>query len=77
MLKNVFYFTLKTLFALKIFNFLSWIFCQTEKAAWLERYGSFQKLLHHNLVKKLLQYTHIAQYFMNKGNQAIKFGQLV
>ena len=31
MMKNAFYFILKTLFALKIFKFLSWLFNQVEK----------------------------------------------
>ena len=38
MMKNTFYFTLKALFVLKIFTFLSWIFGHVEKMAWLERY---------------------------------------
>ena len=33
-MKNAFYFTLKGLFVLKIFKFLSWIFGQVEKTAW-------------------------------------------
>ena len=37
MLKNAFYFTLKALFVLKIFKFLSWLFGHVEKTAWLER----------------------------------------
>ena len=35
---NAFYFILETLFVLKIFKFLSWMFGPVEKAAWLERY---------------------------------------
>ena len=37
MMKNAFYFILKTLFVLKIFKFLSWRFGHVEKAASLER----------------------------------------
>ena len=37
MMKNVFYFILKALFALKIFKFLSWLSGQVEKTAWFER----------------------------------------
>ena len=37
MMKNDFYFTLKALFVLKIFKFLSWIFGFVEETAWLER----------------------------------------
>ena len=36
-MKNAFYFTLKALFILKIFKFLSWIFGHVGKTAWLER----------------------------------------
>ena len=39
MMKNAFYSTLKALFALEIFIFLSWIFGHVEKTAWLEKYG--------------------------------------
>ena len=37
MMKNAFYFTLKALFILKIFKFLSWHFGHVGKTAWLER----------------------------------------
>ena len=37
MMKNAFYFTLKALFFLKIFRFLSWLFGHVEKTARLER----------------------------------------
>ena len=36
MVKNAFYFILKALFVLKVFKFLSWLFGQVEKTAWLE-----------------------------------------
>ena len=37
MMKNAFYFTLKTFFILKIFKCLSWLFGHVEKTAQLER----------------------------------------
>ena len=37
MMKNAFYFTLKSHFVLKIFKYLSWVFGHVEKTAWLER----------------------------------------
>ena len=37
MMKNSFYFILKALFVLKIFNFLSRLFGHVEKTAWLEK----------------------------------------
>ena len=36
-MKNAFYFTLKSLFVLKVFKFLSWLFYHGEKTARLER----------------------------------------
>ena len=36
MKKNTFYFTLKALFVLKVFKFLSWLFGHVEKTALLE-----------------------------------------
>ena len=36
MMENAFYFILKVLFFLKIFKFLSWLFGNVEKMAWLE-----------------------------------------
>ena len=32
-----FSFTLKAIFVLKIFKFVSWLFCHVEKTTWLER----------------------------------------
>ena len=55
MMKNAFYFTLKALFVLKIFKFLSWLFGHVEKTAQLERQGSIQNPWRHNLVNKQLQ----------------------
>ena len=36
-MKNAFYFIVRALSVLKIFKFLSWIFAQVGKTAWLER----------------------------------------
>ena len=41
-MKNGFYFILKGLFVLKIFNFLSWRFGHVEKLAWLESKANFK-----------------------------------
>ena len=35
-MKSAFYFTLKALFVLKVFQFLCWLFGRTEKTAWLK-----------------------------------------
>ena len=37
MMKNAFYCIVKTLFVLKMFKFLSWLFGHVEKTVWLER----------------------------------------
>ena len=37
MMKNAFYFILKSIFILKILKFLSWLFGNVDKTAWLER----------------------------------------
>ena len=37
MMKNAFGFILRALFILKIFNYLSWLFCHVGKTAWLGR----------------------------------------
>ena len=52
MMKNVFYFTSKALFVLKMFNFLSWLFWSCSKMAWLEGQCWFQNLWRHGLVNK-------------------------
>ena len=39
MIKKAFYFILKALFVLKMFEFLSWIFGHVGKTTWLERQG--------------------------------------
>ena len=56
-MKSAFYFIWKARFALKILEFLSWLFGYVETMAWLERY---QNLLRHNLVNKELQCTYFS-----------------
>ena len=67
-MKNAFYYSLKALFVLKTFKFLSRVFGHVEKTARLERQGQFQNPWRHNLANKQLQYTYC--------NQAMKFRQL-
>ena len=64
MMKNAFYFILKTRFVLKIFEFLSWRSGQVEKTAW------------NNLVKKQLQYT-LLYTSRSKDYETMKLGQLI
>ena len=63
-MKNAFYVTLKTLFVLKVFKFLSWRLVHVEKRL-------YEK------VKFITCSTHIAQISRSKGSQTMKFGQLI
>ena len=45
MMKNAFYYILKTLFVLKIFKFLSWLFGHAEKTTSLERLRLLSKFM--------------------------------
>ena len=72
---NAFYFILKALFVHKIFKFLSRLFGYVGKTAWLERYRWLQNSWRHYLVYKQLEYT--PSISQSKGNQTMKFGQLI
>ena len=61
-MKHTFYFTLKVLFLLETCKFLSWYFGHIGKTTWLENFGWFQNLWHHNLVNRQLQYTYFLIY---------------
>ena len=70
----VFFFILKALFVLKIFEFLSWIFGHLEKMAWLDVNFKIYD------VTTWLRNNHdadIAQRLKKSGNQAMKFGHLI
>ena len=65
MMKNAFYFTLKTLFSLKIFKFLSWL--------WLcIKNGSIRKIWVTDNSNHIL-----SNISRSKGNQKLKFSQLI
>ena len=71
LIKNAFYFTLKALFVLKIFKFLSWLFGHVEK-------GMIKKI---RLISKFGTQT-ISTYILinisrSKENQIMKLGQLI
>ena len=73
-MKNAFYFILKALSVLKIFNFLSWLFGHVGKTAWLERWTSKFMTSRPGLQTIAIQlFPNISQ---SKGNQTMKFGQL-
>ena len=61
MMKNAFYFVLKTLFVLKIFKFLSWFAGHVEKR--LDKKDKANFKIYHITTWKANNYnTHIAQY---------------
>ena len=71
MMKNVFfYFMLKALFVLKIFTFLSWLFCYVKKR--------LDKKFMTSQTRRLIIRIHILNNISkSKDNPAMKFGQLI
>ena len=65
MMKNAFYFILKLLFLLKIFEFLSWLFGHVENTAWLEKDKTDFKIYDVTAWLTNSYNTHIAQYLTN------------
>ena len=74
-MKNVFYFILKSPFVLKIFKFLSRLFGHVAKR--LDKKDKVNVKLY-DVTAWLTNNcnTHVAQY-LEKGNQTMKFGQLI
>ena len=76
MMQNVFYFTSKALFVLKIFKFSSWLFCHVAKQLDLkdkvnsEFYDATSRLT--NIVINILR-----NILRSKRNQTMKFGQII
>ena len=77
MIKNVFYLTLKALFVLKIFKFLSSFFGHAEKQL-DQKYKVYFKIYDVTTWETNNYITHIAQLPISrsKNNQTMKFGQL-
>ena len=73
--KNAFYLTLKNIFVLKIFKFLSRFFGHVGKATWLERLTS--KLMTSQPGLQTIAMHILPNISQSKGNQTIKFGQLI
>ena len=71
MMKNIFYFTSKALFALKIFKFLSWLFGHVVK--WLDKKDKVN-FKFYDIAAWLTNScdTRIAQMLRSKGNQTKK-----
>ena len=75
MLKNDFYFMLKALFVLKIFNFLYWIFGHVEKR--LGKKAKVLKFMTSQTGQQIITIHILPNISRNKGNQTIKFCQLI
>ena len=75
-MKNAFYFTSKALFVLKIFKFLSWLFGLAAKRLDKKDKVNFK---FYDVTARLTnnRSTHIAHISRSKGNQMMKFGQLI
>ena len=75
-MKDVFYFTLKILFILKIFKFLSWTFGHAEKQLDLINQANF-KIYEVTTWEKTIAMHILANISRNKDNQTMKLGQLI
>ena len=73
MMKNAFYFTVKVLFILKIYQFLCWLFSHIKK-----RLDKKDEVIMMSQPGKQIIATHIlANISKIKGSQTMKFGQLI
>ena len=75
-MENTVYFTSKALFVLKMFKFLSWLFGQAAKRLDKKDKINF-KFCDVTVWLTNNCNTLIAQYWRSKGNQTMKFGQLI
>ena len=76
MMKNTFYFILKALFILKIFKFLSWDFGHVENSLIRHR-RLISKFMMSQPGKKAFRIYLLPNIPRRKGNQTMKFGQLI
>ena len=78
-MKNVFYFTLKAVFVLKIFKFLCWLFGHVEKQLyWRHKIIlKFLKFLTSQPGKQTIAILILPNISERKGHQIMKFGQLI
>ena len=75
-MKNAFCFTLKALFVLKIFQFFSWLFSHAEKQ--LDYKGKINfKIIMSYPGKQAIAIHILPNILRSKGNQVMKFGQLI
>ena len=76
MMKNAFYFTLKALFVLKIFKFLSWLFGHVKNGL-IRKIRLISKLMTAQPGKQTIAISISPNILVSKGNQIIKFGQVI
>ena len=75
-MSNAFHFTVKALFVLKIYKFLSWFFGQVEKGL-IRKIRVILKSMRSQSGKQTIT-THIfLNNWKSKGNKTFKFGQLI
>ena len=74
--KNALYFTLKSLFILKIFKFLFWLFGLVEKRL-IGKLRLISRFMTSQHGKQTLAIHILSNISISKGNQTMKFGQLV
>ena len=74
--KNVFCFTVKALFALKIFKSLTWLFYSCRKMA--HKKAKFNFKIYDVINREMSNYNHVLSDISRcKGNQKMKYGQLI
>ena len=76
MMKNAFYLTLKALFVLKIFKFLSSIFGHVDNDL-IRKIKSISKFKTSQLRKQTIPIHILANISRNKDNQTMRFGQYI
>ena len=76
MMKNAFYLTLKALFVLKIFKFLSSIFEHVDNDL-IRKIKSISKFKTSQLQKQTIPIHILANISRNKDNQTMRFGQYI
>ena len=76
MMKNAFYFTLKALFVLKIFKFLSWLFGHVKNGL-IRKIRLISKLMTSQPGKQTIAISISPNILVSKSNQIIKFGQVI
>ena len=76
MMENTFYFTLKALFFLKIFKFLSCLFGSVEKNSSIRETRLVSKSMTSQPGQQTIAIHILPNISRSKGNQTMKFGQL-